>query len=142
MSKRQNAGKYIAMAFYSCQAIQDALGRSPHSATLSLSRSRPQTHILTSTPPTSVQSYQIRIKARATTPSRRNTIFLLVSGMCNPRNLRNFKRVAPLRLSACCGAPSLDISHLRACLDLNTEKPPRRVTKSMCCDWMDSASRL
>src|SRR5438309_10503716 len=34
MSKRQNAGKYITMAFYSCQAIQDALGTSPHSATL------------------------------------------------------------------------------------------------------------
>src|SRR5438552_1651471 len=67
--------------------------------------------ILTSTPLGCVQSYQ-RIKARARTPSRRGTIFLLVRGMYNPRNLGSLKRVAPLRLSLCCGAPFLGIARL------------------------------
>jgi hypothetical protein len=81
------------------------------------------------------------IKARARRPSRWGTIFRPVRGMYNPRNLGSLKRAAPLRLSCCCGAPFLDSARLGACLDLNTEKPPRRVTKNTCCDRMDSARR-
>ena len=126
MLKRQNAGEYNN-GLPLMSSNPGAIGRSPYSATLSLSRSRLCTHF---SPPAFVQSYRIRIKARARTPSRWGTIFRRVSGRHNSRNLGNLKRVAPLRLSRCCGAPSLDIAHLGAtsqdvahrtgaCLDLN-----------------------
>lgn len=108
MSKRQNAGEY-SNGLPLMSSNPDAIRRSPYSATLSLSRSRLRTHF---SPPAFVQSYRIRIKARARTSSRWGTIFRLVSGRYNSRNLGSLKRVAPLRLSRCCGAPSLDIPRL------------------------------
>src|SRR6267143_2997158 len=153
MSKRQNAGEYNN-GLPLMSSNPGAIGRSPHSATLSLSRSRLRTHF---SPPAFVQSYRIRIKARARTPSRRGTIFLLVRGMYNSRNLGSLKRVSPLRLSLCCGAPSLDIARLCSPRHneprqsaIGTERawicikgwPPRRVTKNTCCDRMEGASRL
>ena len=103
MLKRQNAGEYNN-GLPLMSSNPGAIGRSPYSATLSLSRSRLRTHF---SPPAFVQSYRIRIKARARMPSRWGTIFRLVSGRYNSRNLGSLKRVAPLRLSRCCGAPSL-----------------------------------
>ena len=84
---------------------------------------------------------QIHIKARARTPSRRGTIFQLVSDLRNSRNLKNLKRVAPLRLSPGYRRPSIRPSgsaalsrvisqdgqppRTGACVDLHTGRPPR-----------------
>ena len=111
MLKRQNAGEYNN-GLPLMSSNPGAIGRFPYSATLSLSRFRLRTHF---GPLAFVHSYRIRIKARARMPSRWDTIFRLVSGRYNSRNLGSLKRVAPLRLSRCCGAPSLDIPRLGAC---------------------------
>ena len=109
MSKRQNAGEYNngLPLMSSNSGCYRRVSRTPL-----LSHFLVPGLKLTSTPPVFVQSYQIIIKARARTPSRRGTIFRLVRGMYNLGNLGSFKRVAPLRLSPCCGAPSLDLAHL------------------------------
>ena len=100
------------MAFHSCQAIQGSTKKSPHSATPSPLHTPTPCLILTSVQPDSVQSYQMTIKARARAPSQQDTIFQLVRSIYNHGNLGSLKKVAPLRLSPCGGAPSFDIAHL------------------------------
>ena len=100
------------MAFHSCQAIQGSTKKSPHSATPSPLHTPTPCLILTSVQPDSVQSCQMTIKARARAPSQQDTIFQLVRSIYNHGNLGSLKKVAPLRLSPCGGAPSFDIAHL------------------------------
>ena len=108
--------------------------------------------ILTSTPPTFVQSYQIRIKARARTPSRRGTMFLLVRGIYNPRNLRNFKGWHHCA-SVLAAAPHSSISHACATLGATRTKTvshrtgacpgfelPRIIHERFCCNRRSTAT--
>jgi hypothetical protein len=137
------------MAFHSCQAIQGVSGRSPHSATLSLPRSRPHTHFH-SAGFRSVLPDRNQSSCQNTLTARHDV--LLVRGMYNPRNLGSLKRVAPLRLSLCCGAPFLGIARLCAALGATSQdsRPQNRsmlgfeltriIHEHFCCNRQSTAT--
>jgi len=119
----------------------------------SLSRSRPDTHFHSAG---FCSVLPAKYQGSCQNTRTRGTIFQLVGGLHNPRSLGSLKRVAPLRLSPCYGAPLLNVANLYVPHRIEPRPPaeednnvyraaeltygqPKRVWREPWCDRMDGA---
>ena len=152
MSKRQNAGEYNnGLPLMSSNPACYRTGSLLHS---SFTIPFPAVYSLQSTGFRSILPDKNQSSCQNT--RTRGTIFQLVGGLHNPRSLGSLKRVAPLRLSPCYGAPLLDVANLYVPHRIEPRPPaeqdknirrvvelpygqPKQVWREPWCDRMDGA---